>query len=95
MVKGDALRLVRDGEIDAGAMRRAQIGGRDLEEALRSDGHVADVSEIGDAYLERSGRISIVPRRRAGPRVVDVEVAGGVQTVRLVLDGGAAQDSSK
>ena len=36
------------------------------------------------AYLERSGDVSVIPAP-AVPRVVDVQVAAGVQTVRIEL----------
>lgn len=85
VVKGESRLLVRDGEIDWKAMRRGQIGMRDLEEALRSDGQAADVSEVREAHLERSGQISIIPKHRE-PRVLEVDVADGVQTVRLVVE---------
>jgi uncharacterized membrane protein YcaP (DUF421 family) len=85
VVKGESRLLVRDGEIDWKAMRRGQIGIRDLEETLRSDGRAADVSQVREAYLERSGQISIIPKRRQ-PRVVEVDVADGVQTVRVVVE---------
>lgn len=85
VVKGESRLLVRDGEIDWKEMRRGQIGIRDLEETLRSDGRAADVSEVREARLERSGQISIIPKRRQ-PRVLEVDVADGVQTVRLVVE---------
>lgn len=85
LVKGDVRQLVRGGEIDWDAMRRAQISERDLEEALRSDARLDDLSEIDAAYFERSGKISFIPKRRE-PRVVEVDVADGVQTVRVVVE---------
>lgn len=85
LVKGDVRQLVSGGEIDWDAMRRAQISERDLEEALRSDARLDDLSEIDAAYFERSGKISFIPRKRE-PRVVEIDVAEGVQTVRVVVE---------
>lgn len=84
VVKGESRLLVRDGEIDWQAMRRGQIGRRDLEEALRAGGHAAEPSEVREAYLERSGQISVIAKR-GEPKVLEVDVADGVQTVRLVI----------
>lgn len=85
LVKGDVRQLVRGGEIDWDAMRRVQISQRDLEEAMRSDARMDDLSQIEAAFFERSGRISFVPKRRP-PRVVEIDVADGVQTVRVVVE---------
>jgi uncharacterized membrane protein YcaP (DUF421 family) len=85
LVKGGARQLVRGGEIDWNAMRRAQISRRDLEEAMRSDARVDDLSQIDSAYFERSGRISFIPKGRE-PRVIEIDVADGVQTVRVVVE---------
>ena len=55
----------------------------DLREALRAGG-VSRLEEVAEARLERSGEVSVVEAER-GPRVVEVAVAGGVQTVRIEL----------
>lgn len=64
-LKGRPVRLVSDGAIDEGALRRHGIGRGDLEQALRAAGH-ADTSGVAAAYLERSGAISVITR--CGPR---------------------------
>ena len=84
LIKGNPLQLVRDGEIDWDAMRRSRISVRDLEEAMRADGKIDDFSRLGDVWFERSGELSVLPRK-GDPRVVEVDVAEGVQTVRIVL----------
>jgi uncharacterized membrane protein YcaP (DUF421 family) len=61
MLKGRPARLIHDGEVDRKAMLRHGIGEHDLEEALRNKGLEA-ASEVRDAYLERSGDISVVKR---------------------------------
>ena len=81
--KGNPRELVRDGSIAWREMRRTHVTTHDLEETLRSNGHVPDVAQVGRATLERSGEISVVTGR--GPRVIEVAVAEGVQTVRLDL----------
>jgi uncharacterized membrane protein YcaP (DUF421 family) len=84
IVKGDPVLLVRDGEIQWPGMRRAGLSRRDLDEALRLQGNAPDVSKIRLAYLERNGRVSIVPAEDE-PRVLVVPVESGVQTVRIEL----------
>lgn len=85
LVKGNPRQLVRHGDIDWDAMRKSRISVRDLEEAMRSDGQIDDFTRLGDAWFERSGRISVLPAR-GEPRVVEIDVAEGVQTVRVVLE---------
>jgi len=65
LVKGQERTLVRDGEIDWAAMGTAHVTRRDLDGALRSQGHVEDVRDVRLATLERSGEISVIPRDRS------------------------------
>jgi uncharacterized membrane protein YcaP (DUF421 family) len=62
LVKGNAVLLVKDGEINHRAIRRAHISMDDLKENLRLNGNVADLAEVAEAWLERDGRISVVRR---------------------------------
>lgn len=78
IVKGHTDVLVRDGEIDEDAMHDHHLGDHDLDEALHAAG-LLDVSQVERAYFERDGNISII--RKA--RVLEVEVAEGVQRVRI------------
>ncbi len=57
LVKGNASKLVIDGEIQWDAMRRAYISEKDLKGALRENAGVNDVSKVKEARLERSGNI--------------------------------------
>ena len=79
--KGHERLLVRGGQIDRGIMRRVHMTERDLWEDLRGKG-VSRLEEVAEARLERSGELSVL---RAGrePKVVEIKVADGVQTVRL------------
>jgi uncharacterized membrane protein YcaP (DUF421 family) len=81
--KGHERLLVRGGEIDREAMRRSHMTERDLWEDLRGEG-VSRLEEVAEARLERSGTLSVIRAERE-PRVVEVRVADGVQTVRLEL----------
>ena len=61
LVKGQAARLIRDGEVDRAALRRHRLGDHDLEEALRSSG-VDDPAQVREAWIERGGQISVLKR---------------------------------
>ena len=84
VVKGSPITLVRDGIVDQDAMQRTGVSARDLEQALRAQGKVADSSRVRLAVLERDGSISVLSRH-ASPQVVEVSVQQGVQTVRVEL----------
>jgi len=59
IVKGCPLLVIRDGNIDEAALRRAQMGRRDLEQELRGQGY-ARVQDVPRAYIERNGSVSVV-----------------------------------
>ena len=84
LIKGEPRRLVEDGEVQREAMRAASLTENDLNEALRHAGHPPDPARVRLAYLERDGSISVVPRERE-PRIVEVAVRDGVQTVRIEI----------
>jgi uncharacterized membrane protein YcaP (DUF421 family) len=85
LTKGKSYPLVKDGEIQRDGMRDAHLTERELEEQLRLQAKLTDVSEVKEAYFERSGHISVIPRK-GEPQVLEVAVADGVQTVRLKLE---------
>lgn len=83
-VKGNPVSLIEDGQIQEQGMRRGGITTHDLTEALRQEAQDDDLARIRFAYLERNGEISIIPFKQE-PRVVEVSVKDGVQTVRIEL----------
>lgn len=83
-VKGESILLIKDGEIQRDGMRRGKITEEDLTQAIRINTKQTDPSKIKLAYLERDGQISVIPFKRE-PRVLDVSVENGVQTVRIEL----------
>jgi uncharacterized membrane protein YcaP (DUF421 family) len=85
VVKGNPVLLVRDGQIQWKGMRKSAVSERDLAEGMRIHGREPDPSKIKLAYVERSGRISIVAEK-SEPRILDVAVEEGVQTVRIKLE---------
>jgi uncharacterized membrane protein YcaP (DUF421 family) len=62
LVKGNPDIIVRDGECDFRMMRRNHISTHDLEEDMRLDAHLDDVSEVRLARIERSGDISFIKK---------------------------------
>lgn len=83
-VKGNPVLLIKDGEVQEEGILRGGITKQDLTQALRMQTKQSDPKKIKLAYLERDGGISIIPFEHE-PRVIDVTVEDGVQTVRIEL----------
>jgi uncharacterized membrane protein YcaP (DUF421 family) len=62
LVKGKPDIIVRDGECDFRMMRRNHISTHDLEEDMRLDAHLDDLSKVRLARIERSGDISFIKK---------------------------------
>lgn len=62
LVKGGRVQLVREGAVDRAAMHRAGVGDGDLHMALRTHG-LEDLNSVQDAYLERNGDMTFIPRK--------------------------------
>jgi uncharacterized membrane protein YcaP (DUF421 family) len=84
LVKGHSEVLVRDGEIDGREMRKAHMSEKDLWEDLRGKS-ISQLGEVAEGRLERSGSLSVI-KAKSEPKIVDIRVADGVQTVRLELN---------
>lgn len=84
VVKGKPVLLIDEGQVRTEAMRSTSLSENDLAEALRLQGKKPDPSSIERAYLERNGNISVITREEP-PRILEVTVADGVQTVRIEL----------
>ena len=82
--KGRPRTLLRDGEVLPEEMRRHQLSDGDLDETLRLNGRVDDLHKVKEARFERNGKISVV-KKESAPRVVEVRVEAGVQTVRIEI----------
>lgn len=85
VIKGQPRRLLRRGEPDRRSLRRANISEHDLREGLRIAGSTEDLAAVEEAVLERNGQISVVKKSGAAPRIVEIRVEHGVQTIRLEL----------
>ena len=84
MVKGMPELLVKDGEILWEGMRAKSLSERDLEESLRLKASLTNCEQVEEARFERNGDISVI-RKKAEPKVVEIQVRDGVQTVRIEI----------
>jgi Predicted membrane protein len=62
LVKGKPDTIVRDGQCDFPTMRRNHVSIHDLEEDMRLNGHLDDLSKVRLARVERSGDISFIKK---------------------------------
>lgn len=84
-VKGKPRTLIREGQVNRKAMRKSHISDRDLESSLRLKGKITEPTQVEMARLESNGDISVMPKPKP-PRVIEVSVEAGVQTVRIEVD---------
>jgi uncharacterized membrane protein YcaP (DUF421 family) len=89
LLKGNAYVIVEDGKALRKNMSRSHISEHDLEEELRLGGlsGMDALDQVQCAYKERNGQLSILKKRKP-PRVLEVAVQGGVQTIRLEVQSG-------
>jgi uncharacterized membrane protein YcaP (DUF421 family) len=85
LIKDEPRTLIQDGQVDEQAMRKSHMTKHDLLEDLRGKG-VSDLKQVAEARLERSGNLSVI-RAKPDPKVVEVRVWDGVQTVRVEIAG--------
>jgi len=85
LIKGHSEVLVRDGSIDWQAMRTAHMTEHDLWEDLRGKS-ISHLERVAEARLERNGQLSVIKAQHE-PKVLEVRVAEGVQTIRIEIAG--------
>ncbi|HEX2223467.1 MAG TPA: YetF domain-containing protein [Thermoanaerobaculia bacterium] len=83
--KGSPEPLIRDGRVLPDSLRKHRLSQGDLEEALRLHASVKDLGQIEEARYERNGDISFVKKSKREPKVVEIQVENGVQTVRIEI----------
>jgi uncharacterized membrane protein YcaP (DUF421 family) len=83
LIKDKSQVLVRKGDVDAQAMRQAHMTEHDLWEDLRGKG-ISRLEQVEEARLERSGKLSVI-KGQPEPKIVDVRVQDGVQTIRIEI----------
>lgn len=62
LVKGSAVVVVRDGQIEKNQLRRYLVSEHDLEEDLRLKANTEDITDVRTARIERSGDISFIKK---------------------------------
>jgi uncharacterized membrane protein YcaP (DUF421 family) len=83
-IKGNQRLVIQDGKTLPVNMRRSHISIHDLYEQMRLHG-IGAIEQVQEATKERNGEISFIPVVKL-PRVLDVAVQNGVQTVRIAVD---------
>lgn len=63
LVKGAVVRIVAAGRMDRRLMRRHGLTEGDVEEAMRDAG-IDRLDRVEEAYLERNGKVSVVPKQK-------------------------------
>jgi len=61
--KGKKILLAKDNTLQSDNLKKANISLEDIKEAMRQEVNTDDLSEIREAYLERSGYISFVKNK--------------------------------
>ncbi|EJU09896.1 hypothetical protein LH128_26669 [Sphingomonas sp. LH128] len=62
LVKERPIKIIKYGHVDEDALRRAELSREDMLEAIRLE-QVGDPADVGAAYVEGSGKVSVVPKR--------------------------------
>jgi uncharacterized membrane protein YcaP (DUF421 family) len=81
LIKGRDTIVVSDGQPDRQAMRRTHMTDADLDEDLRQQS-VGDIAQVAEARVERNGSLSVIKAPK-DIKILDIDVANGVQTVRI------------
>jgi uncharacterized membrane protein YcaP (DUF421 family) len=85
LIKGQPRLVISNGQLQWDNMRRSHLTEHDLREELRLNANIEDFNDVKSAYMERSGEVGVV-RRQAEPKIVEIAVEAGVQTVQVVLN---------
>jgi uncharacterized membrane protein YcaP (DUF421 family) len=83
-IKGHSRLVIDRGATLTQNLRISHISEDDLDEELRLRG-IESRQQVKLAYKERNGEVSVI-KERPEPRVVEVAVQQGVQTVRIVVE---------
>jgi uncharacterized membrane protein YcaP (DUF421 family) len=84
-IKGTHRKIVENVQINREVMRKNHITKEDLFQQVRTNGKTDDLNSFQKDYFERSGDISIIQFKKK-PKVLEVEVEKGVETIRIVLE---------
>ena len=64
LIKGRPDMIIHDGDLILGTMRRNHISKHDVEEDLRLDAKTEELKDIHAGYVERSGDISFIEKKK-------------------------------
>lgn len=62
ILKGSSVVIIQNGIVQDHVLAKHNISRHDLEQALRVEGRLKDISQVELATLERDGEISVVPK---------------------------------
>ena len=65
LVKGDARIVIEHGKINHKTLEHLHVSEKDLLEELHLNGNLEKIEEVRRATLERNGKISIIPEKKA------------------------------
>ena len=85
LVKGKKRKIVDNYQENKKVMKKGHVSDEDLKEQLRLWINQETLENIREAYVERDGQISFIKGNRE-PKVLDIKVEEGVETVRIKLD---------
>ena len=85
LVKGTTSTIIENYKLDNKEMKKGHVSEDDLREQLRLSVKQKTLDDIKEAYLERDGEISFIKEKNE-PKIIDVKVENGVQTVRIKLE---------
>lgn len=89
LIKGHSDILIKEGEIQWKKMKKHDLSEKDLMESIRLSASTDKVTDIKLATLERNGSISFIKQdnnQDKKPKVVEIQVKEGVQTIRIEID---------
>ena len=62
LIKGHEETIIKNGKVREKGLRANHITEKDLVEELRQEGQVSSPEEVQTAFVERSGKVSVIPK---------------------------------
>lgn len=85
MIKGKTRTIIKDGKIITEEMKKAHLSQGDLEMEMRSEANSDNLSEMREAYLERTGKISFI-KFPSEAKIIDVDIEDGIKKIRIKIE---------
>jgi len=64
VLKGESEILYKNGRFHWKNMKRNEITEKDIEGSIREEANLSSMEDIAEAYFERSGNISVIPKKK-------------------------------